>query len=187
MSADNDHVLLQWSTCIRMLFSRQMWKTFFILFGITLALIGILLSVVSKPEDGLIAFFGGLAVFGVLWIITGIVVDLFGGFGANYLVTVAGIGFSSGKGTRATVDTVAVLGALTGNTGMLASGLLAQAEQDIFIAWADIARVSVFEGSRYIEVRSKRAIKPLGMYCEDHFTAMRDLLRDRAPAGTPGV
>ena len=151
------------------------------------SIFGVILSIASGPQDGLIVFFGGFGVFGVLWIITGIIVDLAGGFGANYLITHEGIGFTSGRGTRATVDAVTAVGALTGNIGMLGSGLLARAEQDSFIAWAEISRVKLSESSRYIEVRSKSAIKPIGLYCAEHFTAMRDLLRARAPAGTPGL
>lgn len=188
MDATEEPLLLQWSYNIKMLFSARMWKTFLFIFGIPLLLLGTFLMFVAKVSDGLIAIFGGFAFFTVLWTITGVIVYLFGGFKAIYTVTNKGVYFASGKGTRNTVKAVTLIGVLAGKPGMVASGMLAGSEQDIFIAWSDIAKVKISEKGRFIEIRSRRAIKPIGLYCTaETFSPMRDLIRSKAPAETPGV
>lgn len=72
-----------------------------------------------------------------------------------------------------------VLGAL-----VCAAGMLARAEQDAFLAWDAIGKVSVSDGSFYIELRGKSATKPIGLYCTpENFHSVRELVLGRVVAG----
>jgi hypothetical protein len=181
-----EQVLLQWHQKVKMLFSRRLWKMFLLVFGIPALVLGILVAVLATPRDGALAFGGGLVLFAVLWALVGVVVDLGGGFSAFYTLTDKGAYFASGKGARAAASLATVGGMLAGSPGATGAGLLARAEQDAFLAWDSIGKVTVSEDGLYIELRGRSATKPIGLYCTpENFTAVRDLVRGKVPAGRP--
>lgn len=181
MNDTDEDILLQWAHPIKMLFSARLWRTFVFVFGIPIVILGVIVMVAAGVKEGMIVVAGGFSFFAIVWAIVGAVVDISGGFSASYVVTKKGVYFSSGKGARAVAGTATLVGALAGSPGMAGAGLLARSEQDAFIAWNDIRKVSVDEGSRYIEIRAELGSKPIGLYCnEEAFQHMRDLLRTAA-------
>ncbi|MBS0337738.1 MAG: hypothetical protein JSS40_13140 [Proteobacteria bacterium] len=186
MAAEEGQVLMQWHSKVRMLSSKRLWKMFLLVFGIPALLLGILVSFIADPATGALACGGGFALFAVVWALVGVAVDLGGGFSASYVVTDKGVHFASGKGARAAAEIAAVGGLLAGKPGMAGAGMLARAEQDTFLAWDAIGKVSVSDGSFYIELRGKSAAKPVGLYCTpENFHSVRELVLGRVVAGRP--
>lgn len=186
MTDGAEQTLLAWDHRIRMLANSNLWRAFALVFVAPLAVVSGFLAVTAGIRTGSIAFAGGLAVFGGLWLIVGVIVDLMGGFVAHYAITTEGVYFASGKGERAAATAAVVIGTLAGKPGAAGAGLLAQSEQDAFIPWPDVARVKT--RGRYVEVRSRHALKPIGLYCTaETFGLLRNALRAHAPKGTPGL
>ena len=186
MADDAEQTLLAWDHRIRMLANANLWRAFALVFGAPVAVLGAVLAVTAGWKTGVTAAAGGLVLFGVLWLIVGVIVDLMGGFRARYAVTTRGVYFASGKGERGAAQAATVIGLLAGKPGMAGAGLLAQSEQDAFIAWPDVARVKT--RGHYVEIRSRHALKPIGLYCTgETIGLLRNALRSHAPAGTPGV
>jgi hypothetical protein len=186
MSDAAEETLLAWDHRIRMLANPNLWRAFALVFGAPLMVLGAVLAVTAGWKTGLTALVGGLVLFGALWLIVGVIVDLMGGFRAHYAVTTRGLYFASGKGERRAAQAASVIGLLAGKPGAAGAGLLAQSEQDAFIAWPDIARVKT--RGHYVEVRSRHALKPIGFYgAAETLDLLRSALRSHAPAGTPGV
>jgi hypothetical protein len=180
MAAEEEQVLMQWHSKIRMLFSKRLWKMFLLVFGIPVLLLAILVAFVASPADGVLAFGGGLALFAVIWALVGVVVDIGGGFSAFYSITDKGVHFASGKGARAAAGIATAAGLMAGKPGMAGAGMLARAEQDAFMSWDSIGKVSVSDGSFYIELHGKSVTKPIGLYCTpENFRDVRDLLLGR--------
>lgn len=180
MSDAEEALLPGWSHRIRMLFSARLWKSFLLVLGIPVVLLGIVMSFVSGPDDGLTVILGGLGLFGLLWAVVGAVIDLSGGFTAAYLMTNWGLHFRLGKGARGAADAATLVGALAGSAGGAGAGILARSEQDAFVAWSDIRKVTISEGGRYIQVRAGLGSKPIGIYCtEQNFHRVCEIVRSK--------
>ena len=100
----------------------------------------------------------------LVYILVGVVIDVFGGFHMKFAVTTNGIRSATGKGSRA-AGTVFWAGLLTGKAGMTGVGLLARSEQDFFIPYCEVERVSLPINSQSIKVRGNILQKPIGLYC----------------------
>jgi hypothetical protein len=160
-----------------MLFSARLWRSFLLVFGIPVVLLGIVVSFVSGVGDGTTVILGGVGLFGLLWAVVGAVIDVTGGFTASYLLTNMGVHFRLGKGARSAADAAVLVGTLARSAGGAGAGLLARSEQDAFIAWIDVRKVTVSERDRYIQVRAGLGSKPVGIYCNhENFPQVRDLL-----------
>src|SRR6185369_16535811 len=96
-----EEILSSWTYPIKMLFSGRLWKTFLLVFGIPAAALGVFLMFIAGVTVGVLAFAGGVVFFALIWAIVGVVVDLAGGFEANYVVTNEGVYFRSGKKAQA--------------------------------------------------------------------------------------
>ena len=87
MSDAAEETLLAWDHRIRMLANPNLWRAFALVFGAPLTVLGAVLAVTTGWKTGLTALVGGLVLFGALWLIVGVIVDLMGGFRAHYAVT----------------------------------------------------------------------------------------------------
>jgi hypothetical protein len=132
---------------------------------------------------GVLAFAGGVVFFALIWAIVGVVVDLAGGFEANYVVTNEGVYFRSGKKAQAVANFATVAGALSGSPGLTGAGLLAKSERGAFLAWKDVRKITVDDAGNYIEIRGRFGSKPIGLYCsKEEFQRIRDLVRAQGPS-----
>jgi hypothetical protein len=180
MNEAEEALLPGWSHQIRMLFSARLWKSFVYVFGIPVLLLSIVMTFASKPGDGMVVLLGGLGLFGLLWALVGAVVDLTGGFTAAFLVTDRGVHFRLGKGARGAAEAATLIGILARSPSGAGAGMLALSEQDGFIAWSDIRKVTISDRSRYVQIRAGFGSKPIGIYCtEQNFSAVCDLIQAR--------
>jgi hypothetical protein len=177
---ENEAILFQWDHKIKMLFNPVLWGGFLAGFGIPALLLGIGMSFPAGVVQGFL--FSGilLAFFFVIWVITGIVMDLAGGFSAHFLITDKGVYFASGKGSRGVANAATVLGALAGSASTTGAGLLARSEQDGAIEWKDVKKVKVRRGMRYIFIREGFGNKPIGLYCnKENFEPILALVQSK--------
>ncbi len=183
-SASNETILFQWDHQIKMLFNPVLWGNFLVGFGTPALLLGTAMSFPAGPAKGFL--FSGilLAFFFVIWVITGIVMDLAGGFGAHFAITDQAIYFASGKGSKAAANVATVAGALAGSLSAAGAGLLARSEQDAYVEWAKVKKVKVRKGMRYIFIREGFGNKPIGLYCnKDNFEKILALVRSKTGSG----
>jgi hypothetical protein len=123
---------------------------------------------------------GIIAFFAVIWVITGIVIDIGGGFSASFVITSRGIYFTSGPGSKKAADIATLIGAFAGSAGAAGAGLLARAEQDNAVEWEKIKKVKVRKGIRYIFVRGSFGHKPIGLYCnKENFEPVLALIQSK--------
>ena len=177
---EKEEILFKWDHNIKMLFNATLWKTFFMIFGIPITLIGLFLKFVGKVHPVLLPMAGIFAFFFVIWIIAGIMIDLMGGFYAKYVITSKGIYFASGKKERAIADAATVVGVLAGSLGATGAGMLARSEQDAFVEWTKVKKVKVNAGSRYVFIREGFGNKPIGLYCnKENFEQVRALVQSK--------
>ena len=175
-----EKVLLKWDHNIKMLFNPVLWGSFWACFGIPAILLGIGFSFTGNMKVAVLLPAGLIAFFAVIWFITGIVIDLGGGFSASFVITSRGIYFSSGPGAKKAADIATVIGALAGSVSGAGAGLLARAEQDNAISWGKIKKVKVRKGMRYIFVRGGFGNKPIGLYCnQENFEQVLALVQSK--------
>ena len=160
-----EEVLFKWDHQIKMLFNPVLWGNFVACFGIPIIVLGLFLKFATKVHPVFLPMAGFLVFFAVIWFITGIVIDLGGGFAAHFVITSRGIYFSSGTGAKKAADMAAVIGALAGSASATGAGLLARAEQEASVEWEKIKKVKVRKGMRYIFLRAGFGNKPIGLYC----------------------
>jgi hypothetical protein len=178
---ETEYALLPgWSVRIRMLSSARLWKSFLLVFGIPVTLISVVVSFAAGTDQGIIVLLGGWGLFAFLWAAVGVIIDASGGFTAAYAVTNRGVHSSLGRGSRGAADAATLLGVLARSPGAVGAGLLARSEQDAFIAWNDVRRVTISQRSRYVQIRAGFGSKPVGIYCtEENFSPVCDIVRAR--------
>src|SRR3989339_690888 len=79
-----EEVLFKWDHSIKMLFNPVLWGNFVACFGIPAILLGIGFSFTGHFQGAALLAGGLIAFFGVIWFITGIVIDIGGGFAASF-------------------------------------------------------------------------------------------------------
>lgn len=180
VAPENEQILFQWGHSIKMLFNPVLWGSFAACFGIPAVLLGLGLSFTGHLNAAILFPAGLIAFFAVIWFITGIVIDIGGGFLSSFVITPKGIYFSSGPVAKKVADTATVVGALTGSALGAGTGLLARSEQDSFIEWSAIKKVKVRKGMRYIFVRGGFGSKPIGLYCnKENFEDVLKLVQSK--------
>jgi hypothetical protein len=185
-SLKNEEVLFQWDHNIKMLFNPVLWGSFCTCFGIPAILLGIGFSFTGNLKAAALLPAGLIAFFAVIWFITGIVIDIGGGFSASFVITSRGIYFSSGPGAKKAADMAAVIGLAAGSASMAGAGFLARAEQDTSVEWEKIKKVKVRKGMRYIFVRGRFGSKPIGLYCnKENFEQVLALVQSKFKRYTP--
>lgn len=179
-TAENEKILFKWDHKIKMLFNPVLWGNFLAGFGIPALILGIAMSFPAGVAKGFL--FSGILVafFFVIWVLTGIVMDLAGGFSASFVITDRGIYFTSGKGSKAAANTATIMGVLAGSASTAGAGLLAKSEQDGAIEWKNLKKVKVRKGMRYIFVREGFGNKPIGLYCnKENFEPVLALVQSK--------
>jgi len=184
----NDNSLLQkeevvlhsWEASVHVLTNPSAWS------GVALSLgggalgLGILFTFISKSIKGLYvaaAIFGGLM---SIFVLVGGIIDIFGGFRVNFILTNLGLRSISGKGARAAAGAAVVGGILAGNLTAIGAGKLAESEQNVFIPYNEVTKVKVKSRRRYILVKGDWSQKPIGLYCtQDNFTGVIQLLQEQ--------
>jgi len=183
LTIQDESVLYTWKTSVHVLSNPSAWSGVSISLGGGALLLALLFCVISKSFKGIYlgaAIFAGLM---IIFIVVGGVIDLFGGFRVQFIVSSLGIRSLSGKGAKAAAGAAVVGGILTGNPAAAGAGKLAESEQDVFIPYPEIKRIKVSQRRRYILVKGGWAQKPIGLYCNpDDFSAICDLLRRQCPS-----
>ena len=180
LTPEKEEVLFKWDHQIKMLFNPVLWGNFVACFGIPITLLGLFLKFVGKVHPIFLPMVGILAFFAVIWFITGIVIDIGGGFAASFVITSRGIYFTSGPGSKKAADIATVIGLLAGSASGTGAGLLARAEQDNAVEWEKIKKVKVRKGMRYIFVRGSFGNKPIGLYCnKENFDQVLALVQSK--------
>ena len=178
LAVENEIILFKWSRQIKMLFNPILWGTFVVCFGIPAILLGIGFSFTGNYKTSVFFALGLIAFFAVIWILTGIVIDLAGGFSTSFVITNRGIYFSSGKGANTAANVASVIGVFAGSASIAGAGFLARSEQDRAIQWKDVKKVKVRKGMRYIFVREGFGHKPIGLYCtKENFEPVLALIK----------
>lgn len=190
-AAVSEQVLMTWPARIRVLANASVWSGMAMALGIPGVALGILVAVISKrPEYALLVPAVVLSVTFAIFILVGVVIDLFGGFQVTFVLTTDGVRSLSGKGARAASTAAVVVGVLAGSAGAAGAGLLARSEQDVFIAWKDVSKIRPNLKRRYILVKGGWADKPIGLYCTaENFDAVMRIVQDHARGrlGTPAA
>ncbi|MEI7751415.1 MAG: hypothetical protein WCJ71_04905 [Candidatus Omnitrophota bacterium] len=177
---EKEEVLFKWDYQIKMLFNPVLWGNFVVCFGIPAILLGIGFSFTGQVKGAAFLAAGLIVFFAVIWFITGIVIDIGGGFAASFVITSRGIYFTSGPGSKKAADIATVIGLLAGSASGTGAGLLARAEQDNAVAWEKIKKVKVRKGMRYIFVRGGFGNKPIGLYCnKENFDQILALVQSK--------
>jgi hypothetical protein len=158
-------------------------------FGIPCVLLGIFLAVIAKrPEFALIVPLGGMGILMGIFVLVGVVIDLFGGFKVVFFLTSHGVRSVAGKGAKAAATTAFWMGALTGRPGVAGAGLLAESEQNVFIPWQEVTKIKVKTWRRFILVKREWGYKPIGLYCTpENFPQVMEILRYYAADKMPVV
>ena len=179
-SSENEKVLFKWDHQIKMLFNPVLWGNFVACFVIPAILLGIGFSFTGNYKASVLLAAGLIAFFAVIWFLTGVVIDLGGGFAASFVITSRGIYFTSGPGAKKAADMATLIGALAGSASTAGAGFLARAEQDASVEWGKIKKVKVRKGLRYIFVRGGFGNKPIGLYCnKENFEPVLGLVRSK--------
>ena len=79
-AAENEIILFKWTHRIKMLFNPVLWGNFGTCFGIPAILLGIGFSFTGNYKASVFLAVGLITFFAVIWILTGIVIDMAGGF-----------------------------------------------------------------------------------------------------------
>jgi hypothetical protein len=175
-----ESVLYSWDASVRVLSDPSAWRGVVLSLGGGALALGILFTFISKSVKGLYlatGLFGGLM---LIFVVVGAIIDIFGGFRINFMLTSKSVRSMSGKGAKSAANAAVVGGILAGHLAGLAAGSLARSEQNVFILYNEVTKVKVNSRRRYILVKGDWSQKPIGLYCnEDNFTGVLHLLRER--------
>jgi hypothetical protein len=174
--------LLTWETRIKVLSNTSIWFSLLMAFGIPSVLLGIFFAFIAKrPVYALLVPLVALGGLLLIFVLVGIVIDLFGGFRVIFVLSNTGLRSLTGKVAK-TIPTITVLaGLLAGKPGMVGTGLLAESEQNVFIPWEAITVVKHKAWRRFLLIKRSWGDKPIGLYCtpENHQQVV-DLVRSFA-------
>ncbi len=177
-STQEEIVRYSWMASVHVLTNPSAWSGVTLCFGIGALGLGILFTFISKSLAGLYlasGIFGGLM---LIFILVGGVIDIFGGFRVNFILTSDGVRSISGKGAKTAANAALIGGVLTGNLTGIAAGAAAQSEQNVSILYSEVKKIKVNSRRRYILVKGDWLQKPIGLYCnEDNFTGVLQLLQ----------
>ncbi len=170
---------LTWETRIKVLTNPTVWSSLLLAFGIPSVLLGIFVAFISKrPDYALLVPLVTLSILFGLFILVGLVIDLFGGFKVVFYLTSHGVRSVAGKGAKAASTAAVLAGIFSGNPGVAGAGLLAESEQNVFIPWKDITKLKVKAWRRFIMVKREWGYKPIGLYCmPDNFPQVMEIFR----------
>ena len=177
-SKQEETVLHSWDGSVHVLTNPSAWSGVALSLGVGALAMGILFTFISKSIKGL---YLAAAIFGVLmsiFVIVGGIIDIFGGFRVNFILTNMGLRSISGKGAKVAANTAIVGGMLAGNIVAMGTGKLAESGQNVYISYNEVTRIKGCFRRRYILVRGDWSQKPIGLYCnKENFTSVLHLLQ----------
>jgi hypothetical protein len=137
---------------------------------------------ISKSPWALLVGAGVFAFLMAIFVVVGLVIDLFGGFRTTFALTTTGVRSIAGKGAGRAADTAFWAGVLAGSASVAGAGMLAKSEQNVFIAFRDVTKVKLRPGRRYILVKGGFVQKPIALYClPDNYPQAEAILRQQCP------
>jgi len=176
-------VLYSWYSAVHVLTNPSAWSGVALSIGGGAIGLGILFAFISKSVKGLYLGAGLFAGLMLIFVIVGGIIDIFGGFRVQFILTSRGIRSLSGKGAKNAANAAIVGGILAGNLAGIAAGSLAKSEQNVFIPYTEVVKVKISNRRRYILVKADWSQKPIGLYCnKDNFADIVLLLRERCPS-----
>ena len=179
-----DQIILAWPGRVKLLFNRQVWSSVLLAFGAAGLLFALIFGLATRNASAVLIMVGGcLAFLLVIYILIGIVVDLFGGFRVDFALTDRGVRSLRGKGGNAVSTVAIVVGLLASSRGTVRAGVLSESERSVFIPYPDVKKVKI-SGS-YVLVRGGFVHKPIGLYCTaDTLDRVVEILKARCPSAT---
>ena len=161
-----DRPLLSWETRIKLLTNGQLWSTLLMVFGLSSALLGVLVGFITKnPLYGAAAPAIGIGGFIAVYLPIALVIDLIGGFAVVFVLSEQGARSLSGKLAKNLTGAAVLTSLLAGKSGAMGAALMAESEQNVFIPWSAVTKVTVKPGRRYVELKREWGFKPIGLYC----------------------
>jgi preprotein translocase subunit SecG len=181
-----------WETKVRLIGNRVIVRDALLLLIICPGALFLLIGIPYGLSEGLVATLTDIGplvlIAGLIFLILLVVTLVFlhvasrGGLSAVFVVNQDGVGFAAGSMTR-TVNRAALAGSLLfrslGGTG---AAILAKSSERGFIRWDEVRYIRVYPRDRFILVRQKWLIYPIGLYCtEENFPVVLDLIRHYKP------
>ena len=177
VSDDKEDVLMEWEYRLPF-FHLPMLKKILMAFGIPILITGIILALRIGVVNGLVIMFIVAGVFSIGFFVAALVYA--NGFHFTYRLTTDGIWSHMGKREKRVAEATTVGGILTGSPGAVGAGLLAKAEQNVFIPWKDITKVNVVEKDCSIKIGRSFGYKPIELHCAPQdFKRVLDILTER--------
>lgn len=171
-------VNLSWENKIRILSNPDVWNGMLMVFGISCTVGAIFFFAISKSPWAVVVAGSAFLGFMALFIVVGFVIDLFGGFLTGFALTTSGVRSIGGKGAKTAAQTAFWVGVLAGKPGAAGAGLLAESEQNNFIAYPEITQIKLRPGRFNIRVKGGFLQKPIALYClPDNYARAEALLR----------
>ena len=179
-SPPEETVLHSWSASVRVLSNPAAWRGVAASLGGGALALGILFLFISKSVKGLYlaaGIFGGLM---LIFVLVGGIIDLFGGFRMQFMLTSRGVRSISGKGAKSAANAAIVGAVLAGNLAGMAAGSLARSEQNVFLRYDEVTKIQADPRRRYILVKGAWPQKPIGLSCNaENFMSVLRLLQER--------
>ena len=161
----DERLLLVWDSRVRLLRNPVFLAHMAIAFVGGAAFVGFLVAGASgRLATASVATLAVLCVFGPIVALVLFVVDLGGGAPMTFRLTSGGIWCHQGHRADAAATATTVGGLLAGSPGTVGAGLLAKAEQDVFIAWDQVSRVTRWSRGTLILVGRHSGLKPIGLW-----------------------
>ncbi len=184
-TGEPEQLWLSWESRVRILLNPSVWLGVLAAFGISTCLFTALMLAISKSPWALAIGAGIFTFFMVIFLLVGIVVDLFGGFRVSFALTTRGVRSISGKAARGAGDAAFWMGLLAGNAAAMGAGMLAKSEAFVFIPYGEVSKVKLRPGRKYILVKGGTLQKPIGLYCTaQNYPQAEAILRQQCTAAT---
>jgi hypothetical protein len=177
VSDDKEDVLLEWEYRLPFLHI-SLLKKVLIAFGIPILITGIILAMRIGIVNGLIIMLIVTGVFLIGVFVAALVCA--NGFHFTFRLTADGIWSHMGKREECIANATTVGGILAGSSAATGAGLLAKAEQNVFIPWNNIKKVKVVEKHSFIKIGRSFGYKPIELYCSrENFNVALAIIRER--------
>lgn len=159
---NGEDVQLEWEYKLPFLHS-SLLKKILIAFGTPIIVTGVILALWIGMLNGLIIMMIVAGLFSIGVLVAAIVFA--DGFHFTFRLTAEGIWSHLSKREGSIANATMAGGLLAGSPGATGAGLLAKAEQSVFISWSDIKKVKVVEKNCSIKIGRPLGYKPIELYC----------------------
>lgn len=179
-----EQVLLQWPGRVRVLANPAVWRNILLCFSIPCLLVGgLFLAISGEAGASVLVAAGLLSFFVLLFVLIGLVADLFGGFRVLFTLTDRGLWSHGGKAAKAASTAAVISGLAAGSAAAAGAGLLAKSEQAAFIPWGEVSKVKVNPRRHHVLVKGGFLQKPIALYCTaENYAGVLALLREYCPS-----